>query len=76
MITGKCKVRHSRVARDALPAAWEVHPPHDEAASWRLRHYVLLFHDGMLECLADGTRTHTVEGWEAAKDLAREVVER
>jgi hypothetical protein len=53
-----------------------VHPHHQEATWRRLHHYVLLFHDEMLECLAGGTRTHTAKGWKAAKALAQEIVER
>jgi hypothetical protein len=39
-----------------------VHPRHSDAAFRRLRHYALLFHDEMLEALAQGIESRLVTG--------------
>jgi hypothetical protein len=39
-----------------------VHPQHSDAPFRQLHHYALLFHDEMLEVLADGIESRLVKG--------------
>jgi hypothetical protein len=57
-------------AHEVVNSAWieqaikvnSVHPHHSDAPFRRLHHYVLLFHDEMLEALARGIESRLVEG--------------
>ena len=57
-------------AHEVLNSAWieerikvnSVHPQHSEAPFRQLHHYALLFHDEMLEALADGIESRLVKG--------------
>jgi hypothetical protein len=57
-------------AHEVVNSAWiedaiqinSVHPHHSDAPFRRLHHYVLMFHDEMLEALADGIEARLAEG--------------
>ena len=57
-------------AHEVLNSAWieerikvnSVHPQHSEVPFRQLHHYALLFHDEMLEALADGIESRLVTG--------------
>lgn len=57
-------------AHEVVNSAWiedairvnSVHPHHSDAPFRRLHHYVLAFHDEMLEALADGIEARLTEG--------------
>ena len=54
-----------------------VHPLHSEAPFRELHHYVLLFHDEMLEALADGIEARPARGTlqEILTDLAGNLID-
>jgi hypothetical protein len=61
---------HGYRAHEVINSAWiedairvnSVHPHHSDAPFRRLHHYVLLFHDEVLEALADGIEARLTEG--------------
>jgi hypothetical protein len=71
-------------AHEVVNSAWiedairvnSVHPSHSDAPFRRLRHYVLLFHDEMLEALARGIESRLVTGTMGAvlEDLAGQLI--
>ena len=61
---------HVYRAHEVINSAWiedairvnSVHPHHSDAPFRRLHHFVLLFHDEMLEALADGIEARLAKG--------------
>lgn len=51
-----------------------VHPNHSEAPFRQLHHYVLLFHDEMLEVLARGIESRPVKG--TTRDILADLASR
>jgi hypothetical protein len=72
-------------AHEVLNSVWiegaikvnSVHPRHSDASFRRLHHYALLFHDEMLEVLADGIESRLMKGTmrEIIADLTAKLID-